>query len=76
MQPSDPPAASAALWPSRRSWLLSVAAISLAPLSACRQRAAPTCKGLDLTLAAYEWIFSLPDADGATRSLEDFGARP
>jgi protein SCO1/2 len=48
-----------------------VAAAALVAMSAC-QRAAPSFNGIDLTGAPYGRDFSLPDANGKTRSLADF----
>lgn len=55
----------------RCAWLLLITSISLALLSAC-QRSTPTFKGIDITGAEYGRTLSLPDADGAPRTLADF----
>jgi len=64
----------AALPTGRKGWracMVLVAAAALVAMSAC-QRATPSFKGIDLTGAPYGSDFSLPDANGKTRSLADF----
>lgn len=56
----------------RRAWLLLAASTTLVALPACQQRSPPAFKGIDITGAEYGRSFSLPDADGATRTLADF----
>jgi protein SCO1/2 len=55
----------------RRACLVVIAAAALGATSAC-QRPAPSFKGIDITGAEYGRSFSLPDADGVTRTLADF----
>lgn len=58
----------------RRACLVMIASTAIGATSAC-QRSAPTFKGFDITGAEYGRTFSLPDADGMTRSLADFKGR-
>jgi len=57
---------------SRRAWLLLALSVALVALSACERPSAASFKGIDLTGAEYGRGFSLPDADGVTRTLADF----
>lgn len=57
---------------SRRAWLLLMASAAPVALSACQQRSGEAFKGIDITGAEYARTFSLPDANGATRTLADF----
>jgi len=57
---------------SRRAWLLLAASATLVSLPACQQRTAQSFKGIDITGAEYARSFSLPDADGKTRTLAEF----
>lgn len=57
---------------SRRAWLLFTLSASLVALSACERPSAATFNGIDITGAGYGRKFSLPDANGVTRTLADF----